>query len=459
MHFCRPTHPFFMPMSALCFLALLLTGAAGSAAGADAKRNVLIVTGGHGFKQEPFFRMFKDNAEITFTHAEHAKTSATAYERDDLFSYDAVVLYDMPQRITAAQQARFLSLFEKGVGLVVLHHALVSYQQWPDYERIIGGRYQEPDASKPGTVTEQTGWKHDEDIPVVIAAKNHPITAGLNDFTIHDEIYWGFRVGSGVTPLITTAHPKSGKPLGWFRAEGKSRVVFIQLGHGPEAFGDANYRKLLAQSIRWVADSKDDSSWVSVFDGQTLNGWVQRGGKAEYRVEAGQIVGRCVPNTPNSFLCTQRQFTNFVLELEFKVDDGLNSGVQVRSHCFDQPTEFEWKGRRVRVPAGRVHGLQVEVDTTARAWSGGVYEEGARGWLNDLKNNEPARQAFKGGEWNKYHIECKGDSIKTWINDVPAADLKDDRVTSGFIGLQVHGVGKREKTLEVRFRNVRVKEL
>jgi hypothetical protein len=202
-----------------------------------------------------------------------------------------------------------------------------------------------------------------------------------------------------------------------------------------------------------------DAGWISLFDGTNLDGWVQRGGNAKYRAEEGQIVGTCVPSTPNSFLCTRREFTNFVLEIEFNVEPGLNSGVQLRSHYFDQATEFEWMGRRRKVPARRVHGLQVEIDPSARAWSGGVYEEGARGWLSDLKNNEAARKAFRAGEWNKYHIECRGDSIKTWINDVPAADLKDDRVASGFIALQVHGVGKSEKVLEVRFRNIRLKEL
>jgi hypothetical protein len=88
-----------------------------------------------------------------------------------------------------------------------------------------------------------------------------------------------------------------------------------------------------------------------------------------------------------------------------------------------------------------------------------VYEEGARGWLNDLKDNEAARKAFRGGEWNALRIECRGDWIRTWLNDVPAADLKDGRVRSGFIALQVHGVGKNEKPLEVRFRGLRLKEL
>lgn len=243
-------------MKTICRLPLfvLLILAAGTVVAADAQLKVLVVTGGHGFDKEPFFQMFRDDTGIAFTAAAHAsKTNATVYERDDLLSYDAVLLYDMPTTITEMQKARFQALFDKGVGLVVLHHALVSYQNWSEYEQIIGGRYQEPDPNKPGRVTEAVGWQHDVEVPVVIVATNHPVTTGLKDFTIHDEIYWGFRVGSDVTPLITTTHPKSGKPLGWCRTQGKSRVVFIQSGHGKEAFNDMNYRKLLAQAIRWTA--------------------------------------------------------------------------------------------------------------------------------------------------------------------------------------------------------------
>jgi type 1 glutamine amidotransferase len=244
-------------MKSLIFLIaglLMLLAPLFSCAAADAaKIKVLVVTGGHGFPKAPFFQMFADNAEIEYTPAEHAKTNATVYEREDLLRYDVVVLYDMPQNITEAQKARLLSLFDKGVGLVVLHHALVSYQNWPEYEQIIGGRYQEPDPNRSGRVTEAVGWQHDVDIPVVIVATNHPITSGVSDFLIHDEIYWGYRVGQDVTPLLTTTHPKSGKPLAWTRTQGKSRVFFMQLGHGQPAFENENYRKLLSQGIRWVS--------------------------------------------------------------------------------------------------------------------------------------------------------------------------------------------------------------
>lgn len=203
----------------------------------------------------------------------------------------------------------------------------------------------------------------------------------------------------------------------------------------------------------------DDAGWKPLFNGKNTDGWSQKGGVAKYRTEDGVLIGTTQPNTPNSFLCTTREYTNFILELEFKVATGLNSGVQIRSHAYPTNTELTWKGKALKVPANRVHGYQVEIDTTARAWTGGIYEEGRRGWLNNLTNNPAARQAFKQNDWNKFHIEAVGDSLKTSLNGVPAADLRDSLTPSGFIALQVHGVGRRTNDLEVRFRNIRIKEL
>jgi hypothetical protein len=205
------------------------------------------------------------------------------------------------------------------------------------------------------------------------------------------------------------------------------------------------------------ADGPSDQGWTSLFNGKDLDGWVQKGGKAKYRAEGGEIVGTTVPNTTNSFLCTTKDYGDFVLELEFKVDDGLNSGIQVRSHSFDEPKSYEAAGKTIKVAAGRVHGYQVEIDPAARAWTGGIYDEGRRGWLVDLKDNEAARKAFKHNAWNKLRIECRGDSIKTTLNGVPAADLKDAMTPSGFIALQVHAVGQKVEPMEVRWRNIRIK--
>ncbi len=215
---------------------------------------------------------------------------------------------------------------------------------------------------------------------------------------------------------------------------------------------------LVTVALASASIAADEPEWKPLFDGKTLAGWKQRGGAAKYRVEGNEIVGTSVPDTGNSFLCTEQNYGDFLLEVEFKVDPHLNSGIQIRSQCFDEPREIEHDGKVIKIPAGRVHGYQVEIDSEERAWSGGIYDEGRRGWLNDLKNNEPARKAFRQNEWNKFRIECRGDSIKTWINDVPAADLKDSMTPNGFIALQVHGVGKKTEPLEVRWRNIRIKQ-
>jgi len=218
---------------------------------------------------------------------------------------------------------------------------------------------------------------------------------------------------------------------------------------------------LLCTALLYTASlaAAADEKWQPLFDGKTLDGWKQHGGAAKYRVENGEIVGTSVPNTANSFLCTVKDYGNFILEVEFKVDPTLNSGVQIRSQVFDEAKEFEAGGKKFKVAADRVHGYQVEIDPSARAYSGGIYDEGRRGWLNDLKGNTAAQKAFKQDDWNKFRVECRGDSIKTWINDVPAADLKDSLTPKGLIALQVHGVGKKTEPLEVRWRNVRIQEL
>lgn len=187
--------------------------------------------------------------------------------------------------------------------------------------------------------------------------------------------------------------------------------------------------------------------WRPIFDGRTLDGWVQRGGRAEFRVEDGAIVGATRPGQPNSFLCTREEFSDFELDLEFKVDDDLNSGVQVRSNA------------RAEAALERVYGYQVEIDPGPRAWTGGIYEEAGRGWLVDLANNPDARGAFRPGDWNHFRVQCAGPAIRTWINGVPAADFEDSLTARGFIGLQVHGVGERRDPLEVRWRKLRLRDL
>jgi hypothetical protein len=217
---------------------------------------------------------------------------------------------------------------------------------------------------------------------------------------------------------------------------------------------------LAAVAMLFAADPASAEDLKPLFDGKSLDGWVQHGGKAKYRVENGEIVGTSVPNTQNSFLCTAKEYGDFVLELEFKVHPELNSGVQIRSQVFAEEREIDVEGKKKKIPADRVHGYQVEIDPSERSYSGAIYDEARRGrFLADLADNEAARKAFKQGEWNKFRIECRGNSIKTWINDVPAVSLVDDATAKGIIALQVHGVGKREDPLDVRWRNIKLAEL
>src|SRR4051812_48098967 len=193
-----------------------------------------------------------------------------------------------------------------------------------------------------------------------------------------------------------------------------------------------------------------EPTWISLFDGKTLKGWVQRGGTARYEARDGTIVGTTVPNTKNSFLCTEKSYGDFVLEVEFHVDEELNSGIQIRGQSSADYQDF------------RVHGYQIEIDPDVkrgRNWTGGLYDEGRRGWLQDLKDNELARNAFLPGQWNKFRIEAFGDSIKSWLNGVPATNYVDSMDLDGFIGLQVHQVGKKEQPFHVAWRNIRLQDL
>jgi hypothetical protein len=212
-------------------------------------------------------------------------------------------------------------------------------------------------------------------------------------------------------------------------------------------------------------------SWTNLFNGKDIDGWVQRGGKAKSTIEDGCIVGTSTMDTPNSFLCTGRDYGDFILEYEFKVDPRLNSGVQIRSNSFPTATELEWQGKKFKTGANVVHGLQIEIDPNPkqnRWWAAGIYEEGRRGWLypgilgGDPKEfTDQGRKIFKQDDWNKVRVEAIGDSIKTTLNGTPCAAIKDSVTPSGFIALQVHSIGKEKEKdgTQVRWRNLKIQEV
>lgn len=202
---------------------------------------------------------------------------------------------------------------------------------------------------------------------------------------------------------------------------------------------------LLLTIVALLTSCAQGPQWQDLFNGENLEGWEKLNGTAEYKVEDGAIVGISQLNTPNTFLATNEVYDDFILEFEFKVDDGLNSGVQFRSNSLPEFHE------------GRVHGYQFEIDPSERAWTGGVYDEARRGWLYPLNYNPEGQKAFKNGEWNKARVEAIGNSIRTWVNDVPCTDLLDNTTASGFIALQVHSIGSAEQEGKtVAWRNIRI---
>jgi len=188
------------------------------------------------------------------------------------------------------------------------------------------------------------------------------------------------------------------------------------------------------------------NDWESLFNGKNLRNWSKLGGNAEYRIEDGCITGISALNTDNSFLATGKEYGNFILEYEMKMDAGLNSGVQIRSHS------------NPAYENGRVHGLQVECDDSKRAWSGGIYDEARNGWRYPLEYNPAAKIAFRKGQWNSYRVLAFENHIRIWINDIPCANLVEENRETGFIALQVHAV--RDESLagkKIQWRNIRVR--
>lgn len=195
-------------------------------------------------------------------------------------------------------------------------------------------------------------------------------------------------------------------------------------------------------------DKSNEKGWTNLFDGKTLNGWKSVGGKAPYSIEGDAIVGRMTKGTPNSFLITEKEYGDFILELDVKLEGNeTNSGIQTRSHLDPKAND----GR------GRVYGRQVEIDPSSRAWTGGIYDEARRGWIYPLDLNENAKKAYKVEEFNHIRIEAIGDELRTWVNDIPVAYVVDTIDRTGFIGLQVHGIPPKLDGKKVYFKNIKIK--
>ena len=240
------------------FQALMLRGTEWAATGAvtlepakplDKPRvNAVVVTGGHGFDEVAFPKLFAAHEGATYTIAPQEDDSEL-FENIDGFPYNVIVLYNMSQRISEQRRANFLTLLDKGVGLVVLHHAVAAYQEWPEFPNIIGAKYyleDTPDHTR-------SVYEHDVDFKVIFQDGNHPVSRGLAEFVVHDETYNNYDVFDDNRILAVTDHPSSQRALCWVRRYGNANVCAIQVGHGPQVFEDGNYQRLVAQAATWAA--------------------------------------------------------------------------------------------------------------------------------------------------------------------------------------------------------------
>ena len=214
---------------------------------------VLVVTGGHAFERTPFFTLFEGYDDIQYVEAQ-LKDDSEIFEDITGWDYDVIVFFNMTQKISPKRQENFKKLVKDGVGVVALHHCMGSYQEWPEYIKIIGGRYNLKASEQGGVKRQASTYEHDADFTVHIEDAKHPITRGLSDFEVHDETYKKCSFEKDNHLLLTTNHPDSDRELAWVRSYGRGKVCLIMVGHGPTVYAHPTYRQLVARAIRWSAD-------------------------------------------------------------------------------------------------------------------------------------------------------------------------------------------------------------
>ena len=213
---------------------------------------VLLVTGGHDFDREMFFKLLNSMPGIVVTEATHPD-ALPMFRPENRASYDVVLFYDMPQVISEQEKKDFIDCFKAGKGMVVLHHAYCAYSEWDEYKRIIGGRFnRKPWTDNNGVARPASSYKHDVLLRAKIVDKKHPVTKGIRDFDIIDETYANGSVNPEVHVLLATDEPSSTPSIAWTNKYGASKVVTILLGHDNQAWSNPNFVKLLTQAIMWI---------------------------------------------------------------------------------------------------------------------------------------------------------------------------------------------------------------
>lgn len=397
---------------------------------------VLVVTGGHPFDHSDFFQMFDGQPDIAWTEAA-LPDAAAWFAPEKAGSYDVLLWYGFNQKLAEQDRQNVLRLLESGKPLLVVHHAISIFPEWPEAEKIIGGRYVlAPEANHPGST-----FKHDQKIRVKISDKSHPITRFMDDFEMLGETYGNVPIRPGVTPLLTTDHPDSMPLLGWTHKYLNSTVVYLEPGHGASEFRDANVRRLFAQSVRWLAGAlpkPSDEGFTPLFNGKDLSGWKIKGKPEGFWVKDGVI--RSESHKGGEWMHTPRTYENFILRVQWRVGMGGNSGVFVRA----QEDGYPW-----------VTGSEMQITNEYRDLphcTGALYDMVAVG----------PRPDERADIWHETEIHCDGYRMKVFCDNIPVIDVDARHVPNlagrprtGVIGLQ----DSHNRDAYVEFRKVLVKEL
>lgn len=204
------------------------------------KLRVLVVVGGHGYPVQPFHKVFAGFADMDCTFVDE-KVGGEAFEDIGKWRYDAILLYNYMKKLSETQQTNFLKLLDRGVGLVILHHAIYGYRPWPEFQKIVG------------VTSWLSGAKDDVNYKIHIEDSKHPITQGLADFAIHDEVYQGHNLDPKAHVILTTDEPSNMKAIAWVHRYRNSPVCYFQLGHDDKAYAQPEFATILGRAIRWSA--------------------------------------------------------------------------------------------------------------------------------------------------------------------------------------------------------------
>ena len=405
-----------MNATARALAALAACLALSASALAAGKQRVLVVTGGHDFDRA-FWSVFDDPSleVVRFNEADRKAVFTSA----DTGNFAAIVLYDMYTPTTPEDRARILDLIDRGQGFVVLHHALATYSDWPEFSRLSGGRFFLQPEVWDGIARKQSTYLHDVHEEVTVADPEHPVTRGVGDFEIVDETYKGYWVDPRAHVLLTTDEPTSERPLAWAREQGRSRIVTIQLGHGGpaggrNAFSSPAYKRLVGNAIRWVSRPAVTGP-TALFDGRSLAGWEPRGG-AVWTVENGVLVGKQGEGNAPGDLFTTEEFGDFELRVVYHVVWPANSGVWFRFQSDEKCYQGDILEYRDPV-----------------AYSGSIY---CPGKLFIARNLDHGLESHDG--WNTLVIRAVGDLLQVALNGKLVSEARDGLSRSGKIGFQVH---------------------